>query len=232
MKKLTLILGIAVLATLGFRISSQAPSFTAYRTPVTITYTITNFGETGEQVRVHTLVCAYRSDGSHSHYVVADAPHFEIRDFEKQVFANVDPLIRAMIYIERPGIGARIPATCEAAWGVGSCLGPVSNVIHGFNLEKVHQKDTDGFAIEYLVAPTLAFEVLEKTVERADGSLMERWMASDVRVGDPDPRLFLIPDDYEILSRDIYYQRALNARGRVANPRTLEMFRSLDRRAF
>lgn len=103
-------------------------------------------------------------------------------------------------------------------------------MIHGYALEKVYKELGDGFVSESLVAPALAlaFEFLKRTIKRADGSLIQEWLATHVRVGEPDPNLFVIPADYEILPRDVYYERALKARGRVADPLTLESFRMLE----
>lgn len=122
---LTFALSVSILAALGLRIFPQRIEHNASRTPVTITYAITYYGEAGEKLGIRNLVRAYRSDGSRSHYMVSDSPHFEIRDFRKQVAAIVDPLIRAMVYVKRPGVTACIPATCEAALGArqlpGTC---------------------------------------------------------------------------------------------------------------
>ncbi len=229
MKKRRLVLTPAVVTVAAFRLLSEPPSYGTSRVPVTITYQISYCDEKGQPTSVRTFIRAYRSDGSRSQYMVSEKPHFEIFDNQKGVLVNLDPSIRAMLYSKLPGPSPRpVPLTCEALYRWGKCLGPTDEKILGYKLVKAIVDD-GLFKEEYFAAPALSFLPLKKLRWRADGSLSQEWIAVRVEPGEPDPKLFEIPEDYEILPDSVYYGRAMTARGRKANERTLELFRRLEK---
>lgn len=230
MKKLTVLLGICILALAAYRLQPQVPqaSTKATRTPVTVTYRIENFDETGQLVLTEKHVYAYRTDGSWAHYAVPGNGHWEVVDFEKQISASVDPVIKAVSVHKLPRKPS-IPADCESAWrGPARCLGPATEMILGYKLEKVTETEQNAYTNELLVAPALEWLPLRKTALRPNGSRMQDWAAIDVVEGEPAPSLFVIPGDYQALPRDEYYRQALRARGKKANPQTLEKFKAAE----
>lgn len=236
MRKFTGLLAGCVVGVLAFRVwaYTQLTATKSSATPATIVYLVKDFDEKGNPAPSDILVRAYRSDGSHARYMLnvnARPPIRSVIDYERRVQASIDPLIKAMI---RHSItqGPWIPTTCEGAWGPGHCLGPVGEKISGFSLERVSRKEPGGdeyaYWNEFLVAPALDYRPLKRTLTTSGGSVVQEWTAIDVRLGEPDPALFEIPEDYEVVSRDVYYQRGMEARSRKADPDLVERFRALE----
>ena len=232
MRRITLSVAVCVAAVLTFRIWATHARLSATKsgtTPVTIVYLIKNFDESGAPARSDILVRAFRSDGSRSQYRVdtgGRAPIRSVTNYEQRVQASIDALTKTMI--RHPvGAGPRIPATCESAWGGGNCQGPVPDVIAGFSLERVVQREAE-FVHEFLVAPTLDYKPLRRIARSAEGSLVQEWTAIDVQSGEPDAALFQIPSGYDVVTRDVYYQRGMEARSKSPDPDLVERFRLLE----
>jgi hypothetical protein len=231
-RKVTLFLAVCVVSVLAFKVWAyrQVTATKSSATPATIVYLIKNFDEKGAPGPNDILIRAHRSDGSEAQYLESLSGRPPIRsamNYQRRVQGSVDPLIKAMVtYPIRQD--ARIPATCESAWGSGRCLGAVSEKILGFALERVSRTDVDGGADEFLVAPALDYRPLKRTVTESSGSVVQDWTAIDVRLGEPDEALFEFPEDYVTVSRDVFYQKGMEARSKKPDPALVERFRALE----
>jgi hypothetical protein len=197
-------------------------------TPATIQYQIRHFDENGAISLTEIMFQAVRSDGSRARFVVdrSGAPPIRsVYDFSKGIDVAVDPLIKAVIRLPLTG-PARIPATCESMWGPEECRGSVPDKALGFSLEKVVRVE-HGDTSEFLVAADLDYRPLKRTIT-SNGVAVQDWTAIEVRQGEPDPALFEIPGEYETVTRDVFYERGMEARSLTPNPKLVERFRHLE----
>jgi len=234
MRKVTFVLGLCILAVSAFKVWSYAriTQTNATATPVTIIYQIKNYDGNGKSGPTDILVRAYRADGSEVQYLVDPGGLTPIRtvfNFERRIQASIDPLIKGMVTLPIAN-GPRIPATCAGMWGEGRCLGSVLDKVSGFDfaLERVTETGADGYANEFLVAPSLDFKPLKRVLTLSNGTLLQEWTAIDVRLGEPDAALFEIPSGYEVMTRDVYYERGMTARSRQPSAAVSARFRALD----
>jgi hypothetical protein len=69
--------------------------------------------------------------------------------------------------------------------------------IQGMELQRISISLPNGLTTEILIAPSLSCHMMKAQTFK-NGILLESQTAEDLRLGDPDPRLFEVPADYRL----------------------------------
>jgi hypothetical protein len=228
-KILTFGLAAAVVILAGFRMAE--PSRKSTMVPVSITSQVRYFDD-GKVVREALQVRKVRSDGSFVSYKVYPDKHpslVHVSDYTTGLSTGYDPAAKTMIQQPLPAREENwAPTVCGHVFPKDDCKGPVDEMILGYHLEKVMAPNlNDGIVIEFLVAPDLSFMTLKKTVH-VNGQLTEEQVAIEIVPGEPDLAAFKIPEGYQVVDRAGYVEKGSQARGRTANPKTIEKLRAIQ----
>jgi hypothetical protein len=121
---------------------------------------------------------------------------------------------------------------CMSAYGgrvvVATCT-PNPEKVLGYSVDAVTRstKADPSRETRYLAAPALNYFALREA-KYQNGSLAETVETLSLVLGDPDPALFAVPDDYTTGSRADYYVAHMKSLGRVPDQRSVDFYQHSD----
>ena len=169
--------------------------------PYTLIEVATRFDETGAGKNEYRLLRAVNSAGiTVTEDLSAEAGGLrQIIDRDRTSNTVIDPVRRSAVTAEygaRPGFAR--PTSCLERWtrieGVQRTVQPEADRIGGVAVERMTVQ-APRWRSQVWIAPSLDCVILREE-SYTDGRLSRRLETSEMKLGEPDPKLFEIPFDY------------------------------------